>query len=67
MSFASDTLKPRLTEFAAYARSVKGDEKGEAQLFLDRFFRALGHVGIKEAGATLEFRIAKRPGARNSN
>lgn len=62
MSLPSETVKPKLAEFAAYARSLKGDEKGEAQLFLDRFFRALGHTGIKEAGATLEFRIAKKPG-----
>ncbi len=63
MALSSDTIRPRLTEFATYARSLAGDEKGEAQLFLDRFFRALGHTGIKEAGATLEFRIAKKPGS----
>ena len=63
MSLPSETVKPKLAEFATYARSLKGDEKGEAQLFLDRFFRALGHTGIKEAGATLEFRIAKKPGS----
>ena len=64
MSLPTDTIKPRLAEFAAYAlSSLKGDEKGEAQLFLDRFFQALGHIGVKEAGATLEFRIAKKPGS----
>ena len=63
MSLSSDTVKPALAEFSAYARSLKGDEKGEAQLFLDRFFRALGHVGLQDAGATLEFRIAKKPGS----
>ena len=42
---------------------MKGDEKSEAQLFLDHFFRALGHGGVQEAGATLEFRIAKKPGS----
>lgn len=42
---------------------LRGDEKSEAQLFLDHFFRALGHGGVQEAGATLEFRIAKRPGS----
>lgn len=39
---------------------LTGDEKGEAQVFLDRLFRALGHGGIHEAGATLEARIKKR-------
>ncbi|TVQ11535.1 MAG: class I SAM-dependent DNA methyltransferase [Leptolyngbya sp. DLM2.Bin27] len=38
---------------------LKGDEKGEAQTFLDRFFRAFGHAGAMEAGATYEERIAK--------
>lgn len=38
---------------------LKGDEKSEAQTFLDRFFRAFGHVGAMEAGATYEERIAK--------
>ncbi len=59
----ADELKPALEEFARFARSLKGDEKGEAQLFLDKFFRALGHAGLQEAGATLEFRIAKKPGS----
>ncbi len=59
----SDELKTALEEFARFARSLKGDEKGEAQMFLDRFFRALGHGGVQEAGATMEFRIAKKPGS----
>ncbi|HEX7571349.1 MAG TPA: DNA methyltransferase [Verrucomicrobiae bacterium] len=50
----------KLSEFAAWcAKHVTGDEKGEAQLFLDRLFQAFGHAGLKEAGATLEFRVAK--------
>ncbi len=48
-----------LTEFVAYAATLDGDEKGEAQVFCDRLFRAFGHAGYKEAGATLEFRIKK--------
>jgi hypothetical protein len=37
---------------------IKGDEKGEAQLFLDHFFNALGYTdGLKGAGANCEFRI----------
>jgi SAM-dependent methyltransferase len=56
-------LKASFAEFSAFAGSLKGDEKSEAQLFLDKFFRALGHAGVQEAGATLEFRIAKKPGS----
>jgi len=53
-----DTTK--LADFVAYAHSLAGDEKSEAQIFLDRMFRAFGHDGLHEAGATLEFRIKKR-------
>jgi hypothetical protein len=56
-------LKNALAEFAVFARQLKGDEKGEAQTFLDHFFRALGHAGVIEAGATFEHRIAKKPGS----
>ena len=38
---------------------ISGDEKGEAQLFLDRLFQAFGQKGVREAGATLEMRIKK--------
>ena len=49
----------RLSEFVEYAKGL-GDEKGEAQVFCDRLFRAFGHAGYKEAGATLEARLAKK-------
>lgn len=58
-----DERRLALTEFARFARSLKGDEKSEAQAFLERFFRALGHAGVIEAGATFEFRVAKKPGS----
>jgi len=50
----------QLREFVGWCQSrLTGDEKGEAQIFLDHLFRALGHVGgLKEAGATLEMRVA---------
>jgi hypothetical protein len=51
-----------LNRFVAYARTLGGDEKGEAQVFCDRLFQAFGHAGYKEAGATLEFRIKKKDG-----
>jgi hypothetical protein len=60
---AHEELKQRLTEFAAFAAKLKGDEKSESQPFLDHFFRALGHAGAIEAGATFEFRVAKKPGS----
>lgn len=51
----TDTLQ----EFVDYCqRHIKGDEKGEAQIFLDRFFTALGYPeGLKGAGAECEFRV----------
>ena len=53
------TLEP-IQQFVAYARTLKGDEKGEAQVFCDRLFRAFGHEGYKEAGATLEYRVKRQ-------
>lgn len=56
-----------LTEFQVYVRDhITGDEKGEAQVFLDRLFIAFGHKGHKEAGATLEQRIKKNDGKGTS-
>ena len=48
-----------LQAFVEYCKKhIKGDEKGEAQVFLDRFFVALGYAeGFKGAGADCEFRI----------
>lgn len=50
----------RLADFISWVQAnIRGDEKGEAQVFLDRFFQAFGHAGVREAGATLEERIKK--------
>ena len=50
----------RLQRFVDWcAAHIGGDEKGEAQIFLDQLFRAFGHVGAKEAGAIFEDRIKK--------
>ena len=49
----------RFEDFIAYRNKLSGDEKGEAQVFCDRLFRAFGHDGYKEAGAELEYRIKK--------
>jgi type II restriction/modification system DNA methylase subunit YeeA len=48
-----------LKKFIAYAATLSGDEKGEAQVFLDRLFQGFGHAGYHEAGAVLEFRVSK--------
>jgi len=40
-----------LQEFVDWATGhVKGDEKGEAQIFLDRLFRAFGQKGSLDVG-----------------
>jgi hypothetical protein len=60
-NLAPDLLQERLGEFVRFRREhLRGDEKGEAQVFLDRLFKALGHGGVFEAGATLEMRVARR-------
>src|SRR3954452_8856868 len=54
-------MRARLEEFIQYRlQHLAGDEKGEAQVFLDRLFRAFGHGGVREAGAALEMRVARR-------
>ena len=60
---ADEEIKVRLAEFASFAAALAGDEKSEAQSYLEHLFRALGHRGVSEAGATFEFRVAKRPGS----
>lgn len=49
-----------LNRFVAYARTLEGKERGEAQVFCDRLFQGFGHGGYKEAGATLEYTIRRR-------
>ena len=52
-------LDQSLADFCAYCeKHIRGDEKGEAQIFLDRLFTAFGFAeGLKGAGAECEFRI----------
>jgi hypothetical protein len=50
----------RLQEFVAWsAAHITGDEKGQAQIFLDRLFPAFGRKGLLEVGGQPEFRIRK--------
>jgi hypothetical protein len=58
-----DATVEKLQQFIEYAQTLKGDEKGEAQVFCDRLLQAFGHAGYKEAGGTLEERV-KRKGQR---
>jgi len=39
------TLQESIHSFLEYAKTLKGDEKGEAQVFCDRLFQAFGHGG----------------------
>ncbi len=56
-----DDLRRNFDEFVRFRKEhLRGDEKGEAQVFLDRFFQALGYGGVFEAGATLEMRVRRR-------
>jgi SAM-dependent methyltransferase len=56
-----DTRAQRLREFIEWTRQhISGDEKGEAQVFLDRLFQAFGQRGVRDAGATLETRVKRR-------
>jgi hypothetical protein len=50
----------KIKEFLNYARTLKGYEKGEAQVFCDRLFQAFGHRGYHEAGAKLEYRLKSK-------
>ena len=58
-------LQARLDEFVAYRKAhLVGDEKGEAQVFLERLFLAMGYDGLFEAGATLEKRVRRHASGR---
>jgi hypothetical protein len=44
-----------IEEFVDWAAAhIKGDEKGEAQVFLDHLFRAFGQKGSLDVGGTAE-------------
>ncbi|NET73466.1 MAG: class I SAM-dependent DNA methyltransferase [Sphaerospermopsis sp. SIO1G2] len=52
-----ENTRNKIINFVEYTRQLKGDEKGEAQVFCDRLFQAFNHQGYKEAGAELEYRV----------
>ena len=56
----SNPRTEKLSAFVEWARlHVKGDEKGEAQIFLDRLFQAFGHAGSLDVGGAPEYRVRK--------
>jgi type II restriction/modification system DNA methylase subunit YeeA len=56
----STDRKERLTAFVKWAAAhIDGDEKSEAQIFLDRLFQAFNQPGLLDVGGKAEFRIRK--------
>ena len=51
---------PHLHEFVNFRlQYISGKERSSAQVFLDRFFQAFGHLGALQAGAEYEVAIAR--------
>ena len=49
-----------LKKFVAWcAAHITGDEKGQAQIFLDRLFQAFGQPGCLDVGGITEFRLRR--------
>ncbi|MEO5801911.1 MAG: hypothetical protein ABIR24_00150 [Verrucomicrobiota bacterium] len=42
-----------------YQKRITGDEKGQAQIFLDRLFQGFGLQGSLDVGGSPEFRVLK--------
>ena len=56
-----------IEEFVSYVKNnLKGDEKGQAQIFCDRLFCAFGQKGVFEAGGSLEARVKVNEGERDT-
>ena len=52
--------REKLSEFTAGCpNSITGDEKGRAQIFLDRLFRSFGQPGSLDVGGRSERRLRK--------
>ncbi|MGL4399044.1 MAG: DNA methyltransferase, partial [Luteolibacter sp.] len=50
----------KLSAFVQWTQAhITGDEKGQAQIFLDRLFQAFGHLGSLDVGGEPEFRVRK--------
>src|SRR5689334_6796572 len=56
----SSDADAKLSSFVDWCQKhITGDEKGQAQIYLDRFFQAFGHGGVFEVGGQTEFRVRK--------
>jgi hypothetical protein len=56
----NQTREALLQQFLDWsAENITGDEKGQAQIFLDRLFQAFGQRGSLDVGGTAEMRIRK--------
>ncbi len=56
----TDPHTQKLTAFVRWCEAhITGDEKGQAQIFLDRLFQAFGHGGSLDVGGSPEFRVRK--------
>jgi hypothetical protein len=54
----SDPRIEKLSAFVQWSQAhITGDEKGQAQIFLDRLFQAFGHPGSLDVGGEPEFRV----------
>ena len=52
--------RKKLSEFTAWCgKNITGDEKGQAQIFLDRLFQAFDQAGCLDVGGATKFRIRK--------
>jgi hypothetical protein len=52
--------RDKLSEFTAWcAKHIAGDEKGQAQIFLDRLFQAFGQPGCLDVRGVTKFRVRK--------
>lgn len=57
----------QLQAFVDYCKTyLRGDERGEAQVFLDRLFVAFGYAGALEAGGVFEDRVKRQKDGRTS-
>jgi SAM-dependent methyltransferase len=56
------TREQKLQQFVEWAKvHISGRENQEAKIFLERLFKAFGHEGALEAGATFELPIKRSP------
>ena len=49
--------REKIQAFIDYVKTLKGDEKGEAQNYCERLFQTFDHKGLSESGIVLEKRV----------